>query len=114
LRERRDFISLARPRIPLESRSLALIAPMYMLHYVALQKGSLAMDQRMADLGEGGVAAEEIRLRRDRKTREPTVHAVVRRLGQTGTVAPPSSVASFACHAASSRRKVARLNPASF
>jgi hypothetical protein len=84
------------------------------------------MNQRMADLGERERAAEAIRLRRERKTRQPAVRSVVRRLEQNGQkdqkdqkddVASTNSGRTFACRA-SSRREVARLNrsrrPASF
>jgi hypothetical protein len=59
---------------PIEFPPPRLTAPVFMLRYVALQS---AATDGMADLGEHGVAAAEIRLRRDRKTKEPTMRTPI-------------------------------------
>jgi BlaI family penicillinase repressor len=82
-------------------------------------EGSIAMNDRMSDLGElerevmqlvwdgGDVTADAIRTRLDRKPKESTVRTVLRRLEDKGYVAHTVSGRTFVFRAAVSRGDVA-------
>ena len=82
-------------------------------------EGSIAMNDRMADLGElerevmqmvwdgGEVTADTIRARLDRKPKESTVRTVLRRLEDKGYVTHTVSGRTFVFRAAVSRGDVA-------
>ena len=82
-------------------------------------EGSIAMNDRMSDLGElerevmqlvwdgGDVTADAIRTRLDRKPKESTVRTVLRRLEDKGYVTHTVSGRTFVFRAAVSRGDVA-------